>query len=159
MKLNVNSWYGRLYLSTYGKDNTDTLPNNICSFFWPLLFAIILFPLCWPGHVINLFTPKTMNRTNALQTAFHLPASLFFGILIALTMNIKQMDLMRLYLYGFMAFVFFFFFIFALAFACFYISDKIKERRPLTPKKVNPIVAGFRAIKGKYCTPVTWERK
>ena len=54
MNLNQKSWHAKIYLYTY-----QSLPNNLCIYFWGLLLAIlltiILGPLSIPGY---FFTKK-----------------------------------------------------------------------------------------------------
>lgn len=49
MKLNKNSKLTRLYMWSY---NTPywRLPNDLCTYFWKLLFAIVVFPLTWLSY-------------------------------------------------------------------------------------------------------------
>ena len=67
MELNYNSWYVSLYNYTY----PASLPNNLCSLFWGLVLASVLFILNVilriTIHILNLFIKdkfgKSDNRT------------------------------------------------------------------------------------------------
>lgn len=48
--LNVHSRLAKFYILFYDR---AFLPNNLCSYFWLLLFAFICTPLCYPAMVVN----------------------------------------------------------------------------------------------------------
>lgn len=54
MELNYNSIWAKLYRWFY---YTDIMPNSLCSYFWKLVFAVVLsvalFPVYLPGLIIN----------------------------------------------------------------------------------------------------------
>ena len=58
MELKLNTWYVWLWNYTYG----ESLPNNLCPFFWKLVAAMLLFIpnliLRIPVVIINLFHSK-----------------------------------------------------------------------------------------------------
>ncbi len=66
MEFSKKAWHSLLYKSTFG---TTLLPDNICNYFWWLLLAIILFPLCIYGHIINLFL-KEKDKFPASNTLY-----------------------------------------------------------------------------------------
>jgi uncharacterized membrane protein YuzA (DUF378 family) len=49
MKLNDHGLMARFYLWSY----PSALPNNLCSYFWKLVAAIVLLPLTWATFWIN----------------------------------------------------------------------------------------------------------
>lgn len=49
-KLNPHGLMARLYRNFY---NTGVLPNNLCPYFWKLIFAIIALPFVYPALIIN----------------------------------------------------------------------------------------------------------
>ncbi len=51
------SFYRYFYLVT-------DLPNNLCTYFWKLLFAFIWFPLVWPAMLINYLNKKIVLEYN-----------------------------------------------------------------------------------------------
>lgn len=48
--LNVHSRLAKFYILFYDR---SYLPNNLCSYFWLLLFAFICTPLCYPAMLAN----------------------------------------------------------------------------------------------------------
>lgn len=48
--LNVHSKLAKFYIIFYDK---TTLPNNLCAYFWSLLFAFICAPILYPSLIIN----------------------------------------------------------------------------------------------------------
>lgn len=52
MKLNIHSNPAKLYRAFYNK---DTLPNNLCDYFWAVVLAIICIPFTYPILIINAF--------------------------------------------------------------------------------------------------------
>jgi hypothetical protein len=47
MKLNKNNWFARYYNWIYGE-----YANDVCSFFWGTVFAIIFSFICVPGRLL-----------------------------------------------------------------------------------------------------------
>lgn len=50
LKYYSKSWHSILYKSTYG----GSLPVSLCTYFWKLVAAIVIFPLVLPGHILNI---------------------------------------------------------------------------------------------------------
>jgi len=88
MKLNQNSLSAKLYRWFY---KTDTMPTNLCPYFWKLVTAVILSPLfaiyTLPYEIINY---KRRHWANAYKRRFWdtygdmLLESLLYWLLIAL---------------------------------------------------------------------------
>lgn len=53
--LNPNGLMAKFYSSFY---NTLELPNNLCTYFWKTIFALIMSPFVWPIFVLNRFSNK-----------------------------------------------------------------------------------------------------
>lgn len=49
------SWHARLYLSTLCKEE---LPENLCPYFWTVMWCVIVFPLYIPTHLVNIIFKK-----------------------------------------------------------------------------------------------------
>jgi hypothetical protein len=56
MKLNIHSNLASLYRYFY---LTPELPNNLCSYFWKLLIAIVCSPLVLPALILNRYGSNT----------------------------------------------------------------------------------------------------
>lgn len=54
MTLNKSSWYYKLYTKTY----SSRPPNNLCGFFWKLVWAILWFPINFIWNII----PETVDK-------------------------------------------------------------------------------------------------
>lgn len=181
MKLNLKRWYSKLYRSAYGiqtqKRRTPSLwdletqedyvlmPDNICSFFWPLLLAIITFIPALPGHMWNIIARKY--HIIAIWWAIHLPIFMALGLLKFNAKTIDNASLWEIYCFGA-----FYSLLVSLAIAiffglCYFEEEKYKpwraERRAkrnkskiIKERRVNPLLEGFKAFKGKYCTKLEW---
>lgn len=173
LQFNRKSWHSALYQSSY---NTKELPDNICGYFWLLLFGIVMFPFSLAGHIINgiswLFRKKQYGShicAHAIWTSVHIPIFLVLGLL---TMN----DTTHMLWWGHLP---------ATAFNCWwtggivsvcviivmiilvlcgqlyesirdnYRSKKYQKNRnqPPTP---SPIKEGWKSFRGKYCSKITW---
>lgn len=61
--LNIHGTLARFYRAFW---NDPDLPNNLCSYFWKLLFAFILLPLCYPVLIMNnLLNPYYYDKGSA----------------------------------------------------------------------------------------------
>ncbi len=54
MILNMHSWYYKLYKKTY----SSPPPNNLCGFFWKLVWAMLWWPINFTWSII----PETVDR-------------------------------------------------------------------------------------------------
>ena len=64
MKLNTKSWHSRLYQFAYNEYQESCLPNNLCEYFWKVVWAIFSLPLYWSGALfLNKNNPETGQRT------------------------------------------------------------------------------------------------
>lgn len=61
MKLNIHSNLASLYRYFY---LTSELPNNLCSYFWKLLIAVVCSPLVLPALLINRYVYNTFVLKN-----------------------------------------------------------------------------------------------
>jgi len=55
MELNYNSIWAKLYRWYY---NTNTMPNSLCSYFWKLVFAVVLSVALFPVYLPSLIIEK-----------------------------------------------------------------------------------------------------
>ena len=154
----INSWHSILYRSTYG---ANSLPYNICTYFWSLLFAILIAPISWIGHGINLIRRKF--ECKAGYWAIHFIPVMLIGWAIAWEKT-DPFNFWKSYGFGLLVLLVVAIIIAALIGLAFLKQefeewlDKIRDDRPkkIKIKKPNPLIEGFKAFKGKYCTKIYW---
>lgn len=61
--LNIHGTLARFYRAFW---NDPDLPNNLCSYFWKLVLAFVLLPICYPMLIINnLCSPYYYEKGNS----------------------------------------------------------------------------------------------
>ncbi len=162
MQLNSKNWFARYYYWIY-----DSLPNDLCSFFWGLLFAILLSPLIIFGRlligrdeplsgyigigiIVWLFTAasfaiggKTLEITHLLIYLNGLSA--WVGIPILILAGVITI----LLVFGTIGVI-----CFGLSKSFDYITDYKKDGSPRVNLHIRDWIG---AIRGKYCTPIKWK--
>ena len=162
------SWHAILYRSSYD----SVLPDNICAYFWKVLFATIMFPIAYLGHLINLCLRDYVFPS--IWTPLHIILAVFIGYVSK--QNDKKDILFSFwydYLHGMFWIIIFFIvvIIVVLIFAAIeWLRDYYQEKRdkkwyneykkgviePYVEKTENPLIVGFKAWKGKYCSKINW---
>lgn len=145
-----NSWHSRLFENAYP---FTRLPDNICSYFWLLLLAIVTLPITFIGRILNIFN---LNFSFLLQVLIQ--GAMGVTLLLCSTIGQKLIDSTTIInlLVGFgvillsaiatMSFIF-------LIGAIGMLIDKFLSKKK---KFNNPLVEGFKAWKGKYCSKIDW---
>lgn len=84
MKLKTNSRSANYYVYFYG----ESLPTNLCPYFWKLLFAYAVLlpsiPFLWPLFLVELIKSKKLTLTEESFGENSLATSVFFGFAIQL---------------------------------------------------------------------------
>ena len=164
LNFNIKSWHSILWRSTWG----DNLPDNICGYFWSLVGAILLAPLALVGHIINLCVKRF--DIKAAWWSFYPVACLLVGFIIygdKMTKN-PHHYIWFIWLLGFLVSIG------VVGISCIiellvYLKKKYDEKRQKRTKptksktkylkviRPNPLVEGFKAFKGKYCSKINWK--
>jgi hypothetical protein len=173
------SWHARLYISSYGiKGENPYLPNNICVYFWKLLLAIILFIPAYIGHIMNFFKKGKLSYHNegyiAIWSSVQLPIFLLMGFAMKNagdSASVIKFSFGHDYITGILWSMVW---VICIAIVIFliiygeklgdYISSSLRKMRRrkgiekdmLIPRS-NPIIDGFEAFKGKYCSKIGWD--
>jgi len=163
LNFNTKSWHGLLWSSTWGTN----LPNNICGYFWSLVLAILICPFAIFGHILNMIPKRTLdvsdgeNNCKAFWWVFTIP------ILVIMSLpwweHVKNPTLFKMLLFGALDFIIFVLFLFIIT-GIGYLFEQLKYKYSdylivNTPKKIkksNPLIEGFKAFKGKYCSQIKW---
>lgn len=167
MKINSKSWYIWLYRSTYG---VWGLPDNLCPFFWGLLFSIIAIPVTWTIHVIKLFTERgEPEQHNALGfgTVITFISFLIGCAYIPVNERGYYSHWILIYFKGLGSFFAIAAGLFIVFLIFYYLSElikSIKSKRPvkeynhedIKPKRTNLLFAFIKAKLGKYCPKIEW---
>ena len=151
LSLNINFWHSILWRSTWGR----SLPDNICGYFWSLVGAILLAPLAFVGHILNAFN-------FGIQAAWW---AMYPVVCLGLGFLIEYDDKTNDWLMGFIMSILVAIAFATLMFCCIGLEKlheniKTKKQRILITsegKKPNPLVEGFKAFKGKYCSKINWK--
>lgn len=167
LKWSGKSWHGILWRSTWG----NYLPDNICGYFWSLLGAIAVAPLAIIGHVINLCCRKV----EVIAIWWVLYPMICFGIGSMMEIadkvgwNIHHKSLWYIWDEGLLVGTLASLSVIAM-FTVWFLCSEYRESHPrekkLKQKKANPypverapnpLIEGWKAFKGKYCTKIKWE--
>ena len=157
MELNKNNLFARYYNWIY-----DGLPNDICSFFWGSMFIILLFPFFAVGRL------SYFGKTGWYYSADHsLGRGFIFWLVYFLTILVggAMMSEFGYIPIGFSGFFLLAPIIGALTVALFLgviggslggVAYFIEKRRK-NQYRPSPIKNWIGAIRGKYCTKITWK--
>lgn len=160
LKFSRNSWHAWIYQSAYNKFYYN-LPTTICSYWWKLLFAIILFIPSWPGHLLNWIDQKydRYTDTKANLWAFHVLLSLFFALIPAHyywhDKFPKWYNMWGWYVIGFILSIIAVVICILVAIGLETLVDKLESKQSVSTKP-SPIIEGFKAFKNKYCSKINW---
>jgi len=158
MNLNKNNWFARYYNWMHGN-----FPNDVCTFFWRSLFAILLAPIVVPGRIV-------VGRQELFIGKFVIGIILWlFSVIITKVGQVLIGDYSQ-DLNVFVKFILYFstglllvsIFI-GVCIGIYFLCKKIKDKRDEKP--YNPDYKSFAektgdfigAIRGKYCTKITWK--
>lgn len=162
MELNPNGLLAKLYKNSYKKpgrrynydkqvyETKPELPDNLCQFFWGLLWALMWLPFSWVGM---LFTPQERLSTKVLIGFL---AYLITAIAIAFVSAIYQQPKMFGMAFGVLAA-----FVIAGVSAYYIICLIIRVLFSWDIKKTEPYQVtkeSIKAFKGKYCPRITWRK-
>ncbi len=143
MELKTTSWHSKLYNYSY----TSSLPNNLCSYFWKVILAMIVSPLSLPVGL-------SMRGENlALKTFVNIICLVCFCIcsfafiyaplieedfipMISILIIIG----IGLLIYGF-----------------YNLVEYLDKRNRYKPKQPNIFIEYIKATKENYCPKITWK--
>lgn len=171
MNLNPYSWHAYLYRYTYGKEVCE-LPKSLCTYFWKLVLAIIIFIPGYPGIILKLsFSRKDWDHKMAFPI---IGMILNFFVIISGTDRFHISTINKLWssfwlVYGWgwiiiglviasMICLFF------MAWLASIISDAIKSKREIKPynyhkpDKTYILFEFTKAFFNKYCPKIQWKQ-
>ena len=166
MKANKNSIHAKLYKFTYSR---GYFPNNLCPYFWKLIWATIIFIpnfiLQIPALVIMIFSEK--NKTDDCGKRRETGGMLYIVLILLLIVFLPQIELVKamfdFYSYNYeIANAGLVIDILLLLCAAFWgmarINKLIKEKRtPQEEKKPSIVIDVVKAKYNKYCPQIDWE--
>ena len=162
MKLNQNSISAKLYRWFY---KTDTMPTNLCPYFWKLVTAVILSPLLaictLPYEIINY---KRWRRDTygdilgeSLAYWFFIAAIICMISTLSLFFYIPDEDslLMVMIVFGFCVWTSLI--IVGITWAIIKTKEHLQSKNSNTEKTDNIIVEMVKAKYHKYCPKIDWK--
>jgi hypothetical protein len=84
MKLDKNGKLPRFYQWSYSEKD---LPDNFCSYFWHVLWAIILFPVTWLSYPLPNYPPPPIGIRFIIGIVGYFLLGLLAGLVYALLVN------------------------------------------------------------------------
>ena len=167
MELNEKNWFAKYYNWIY-----DGLPNDVCTFFWGTLLIVLIHPIIIPGRVCKEWGDGFGNYLGkgiacwfgiAILAVFGMPGIQFiFG---------KEWLNTVPFIWGFLALLLSGIVligtivgIIALILYSVYKYQKYKRNKPYVYIEPTPTIWDktgdfIGAIRGKYCTKITWKSK
>jgi len=162
MKLNQNSFSAKLYRWFY---KTDTMPTNLCPYFWRLVTAVILSPLLaiytLPYEIINYKRRRRHTYSDILGTSltywFFIAAIICMISTLSLFFYIPDEDslLMVMIVFGFC--VWGSLIIVGIGWGINEIVKYLKPKKSDNEKTDNIIVEMMKAKYHKYCPKIDWK--
>jgi|GEM_PF-5247768 len=128
--LSKKSWHSWLFRSTYGVP----LPQNLCTYFWGVVLAVILAVPFAITHIVHIFTKK--------RHFTHLWFSIIPYWVFNLSMNWR-------YVFVLLGIVV----LSGLGFALSLLMPSLKSEND------NLFIERFKAFKGKYCPKINWREE
>lgn len=169
MKLSKDSSVIRLYKWFY---NTESLPSNLCPYFWKLVLMWILivpyFIFVLPSFIIERLSNEQFSFTNVERRSYSVLT--YMGMLIIFSMGVfiysffnQILETDNLFGFKFLGGGFLIVLILALLSRGVYLLYKKITYKPYIPyseripKKDSIIKEFFKAKKEKYCPKIDWE--
>ena len=156
MNLNKNSNLAILYRWFY---STDTMPDNLCTYFWSLVALVLLiipsFIVSLPYIIVALFSKDTEN-TNEPIVGFFIWA--FIGCLFSMgsAISLFFVSYEKESLMGIASAMGVGLFVGLGVIGIIYFFRKIKDKRK-SKERSNLIKEFIRAKKNKYCPRIDWD--
>jgi hypothetical protein len=162
MKLNQKSLSAKLYRWFY---KTDTMPTNLCPYFWRLVTAVILSPLLaictLPYEIINYKHSRRDTYADILGTSlaywFFIAAIICTISTLSLFFYIPDEDslLMVMIVFGFCVWTYLI--IVGIIWSIFNTEEYLKSKKSDDEKTDNIIVEMVKAKYHKYCPKIDWK--
>jgi hypothetical protein len=162
MKLNQNSLSAKLYRWFY---KTDTMPTNLCPYFWKLVTAVILSPLLaihtLPYEIINYKRRRRDTYEDILGTSLVHWVIIIAVICMISTLGLffhtpdKDSLLMVMMVFGFCVWASLI--IFGIIWSIFKTKEYLKSKKSDDEKTDNIIVEMVKAKYYKYCPKIDWK--
>jgi hypothetical protein len=162
MKLNQKSLSAKLYRWFY---KTDTMPTNLCPYFWRLVTAVILSPLLaictLPYEIINYKHSRRDTYADILGTSlaywFFIAAVICTISTLSLFFYIPDEDslLMVMIVFGFCVWTYLI--IVGIIWSIFNTEEYLKSKKSDDEKTDNIIVEMVKAKYHKYCPKIDWK--
>lgn len=160
MKANKNSLHAKLYEFTY----SSYLPDNLCPYFWKLVWAIIVlvpnFIIQFPALIIQIFSKSSddCGDRRGMGTVIYI-IGFFLSLYFKITFHLIK-GIFNCYSYS-QEFAIWGGIINTIIFiisAVFFIKYLLgKRRKRIEEKRPNIIVEFAKAKYGKYCPKIDWE--
>ena len=162
MKLNQNSLSAKLYRWFY---KTDTMPTNLCPYFWKLVAAVILSPLLaiytLPYEIINY--KRRHWDTYGDMLGMSLAYWCFIAVIICMISPLglffyipdKDSLLMGMMVFGFCVWASLI--VVGIGWGIYAIVKFLKSKKSNTEKTNNIIVEMVKAKYHKYCPKIDWK--
>jgi hypothetical protein len=162
MKLNQNSLSAKLYRWFY---KTDTMPTNLCPYFWKLVTAVILSPLLaihtLPYEIINYKRRRRYTYSDMLGTSLaywcFIAAIICMISPLGLFFYIPDEDslLMGMMFFGFCVWASLI--VVGIGWGIYEIVKYLKSKKSDDEKTDNIIVEMVKAKYHKYCPKIDWK--
>jgi hypothetical protein len=162
MKLNQNSLSAKLYRWFY---KTDTMPTNLCPYFWRLVTAVILSPLLaiytLPYEIINYKRSRRDTYGDMLGTSF-----VYWFFIVAIICMISTLSLFFyipdedsllgvMIVFGFCVWTSLI--IVGIIWSIFNTKEYLKSKKSDDEKTDNIIAEMVKAKYYKYCPKIDWK--
>ena len=158
LNFSKNSWHAILWESTFGE---GTPPDSICPYFWTTIFAMILFPLCIVGHLINLIS-RNRSKVVAFPFIFTVPVCFIVYILFATINQAGIWTVLKALCISMIAAILVGFIIAGVVLGLAKLHEYIiskrgpRKEKPYKEPKPSALIEGWNAFMGKYCKPIFW---
>lgn len=152
MKLNKNKWHAKLYRAFW---KTKDMPNNLCNYFWELVFALVFTIPAWQVY-IPLFKKEPKKDVFKLTTLFTILNGFMF--IIGGVFTGKKAEVVFYYPIGLIAICLIGSVIIGFILALEKVGDyfgNLKHRQ--VQSKPSLLKTRWRDFKEKNCTLLDWE--
>lgn len=145
MRLSKNGYLAQLYRWSYG---TWRMPNNLCIYFWKLLFAIVVFPITWISYPFH-FDHIVIRIIASLVCCFFLAlfARLILGVFENPYFALEVLFYVGRIIAGFIVLI-----------ALVVLYALLEENPPeIVSETLKIIQAKKESVKDKFCPKIEWK--
>jgi len=157
MNLNENAWHARLFKLIY---SNHKLPDNLCNYFWNVVFLLITIPIYFPGLLLSLSAKLRLryNFKGPAVTAGGFFINLFIALNVSAVIKMTEQTGLSLTLSAIIVPVIIVTSIATLFYLMYLFTEALPHKARSNDNIVGITSEYFKAKKEAYCPKIEWKK-